>query len=159
MIARQKDEEEYSGIPYVVKTDKQLKRKRRKQFKDTCNTIAIGWMLFLAFAVPMMIPNSELATMSGLMIMGAATLQVLGWQRMDKLNKTYTRKNPDGRTYHVPIGISEEFKTLAHGLNGAYYGDFINKLGVLEELKLDMELVEKLAKVPHNRLVAFLRTQ
>lgn len=79
MIARQKDEEEYSGIPYVVKTDKQLKRKRRKQFKDTCNTIAIGWMLFLAFAVPMMIPNSELATMSGLMIMGAATLQVLGW--------------------------------------------------------------------------------
>ncbi len=77
---------------------------------------------------------------------------------MDKLNKIYTRKHPNGTSYHVPIGISEEFSIKSYGLNGGYYGDFINKLGVLEDLKLDIEMMRKLAKVPPKKLQEFLES-
>lgn len=74
-----RDKEEYTCIPYVVKQDRRLKRKLHKEFKDTCRIITLTWMIFLAFAVPLMISDTALATACGLIILASAILDVLGW--------------------------------------------------------------------------------
>lgn len=70
----------------------------------------------------------------------------------------FTVKNPDGRTYRVPWVRTKEYHSQACGLSGDHFGDFINKLGKIEDLDLDMDLVERLAKAPKKKLEEFLRT-
>lgn len=69
----------------------------------------------------------------------------------------FTRKNPDGKTYRIPFNEVGNFKIQNDRFNGAFYGDFVDKLGIIEELDLDIELVKKLAKVPQKKLQEFLK--
>ena len=74
-----KYEDEYSSIHYVVKQDKHLKRKLRKEFKDTCRIVALVWLMCLAFIIPVFIPNQTIGNVYALLMFGAAVLQLLGW--------------------------------------------------------------------------------
>ena len=67
----------------------------------------------------------------------------------------FTRKNPDGRTYRIPFNATCNFRMQNDRLNGAFFGDFVDKLGALEELELDLDLMRKLAKVPQKKLQEF----
>lgn len=69
----------------------------------------------------------------------------------------FTRKNPNG-TYRVPFTSCKSFRMENDRLNGAFFGDFIDKLGKIEELELDIELIEKLSAVPEKKLKEFLKT-
>ena len=69
----------------------------------------------------------------------------------------FTRKNPNG-TYRVPFTACKSFRMENDRLNGAFFADFIDKLGMIEELNLDMELIERLSKVHSNKLKEFLKT-
>ncbi len=73
-----KYEDEYNSIPYIVKSDKRVKRKNRKEFKDTCRIVALVWLLCLAFIAPIMMPGM-LGKAYGVLMMGSMVLQVLGW--------------------------------------------------------------------------------
>ena len=69
----------------------------------------------------------------------------------------YTRKNPNG-SYRIPFNVVGEFRMQNNQYSGAYYGDFVDKLGKIEELNLDMNLLERLARVPEKKLQEFLKT-
>lgn len=69
----------------------------------------------------------------------------------------YTRKNPDG-TYRIPFNACARFRMENDRLNGAFFGDFVDKLGRVEELELDEELLSKLSKAPAQKVKEFLKS-
>lgn len=73
--------------------------------------------------------------------------------QMEKL----TRKTPNGG-YYIPVNVVTGFRFENDRYNGAFMGNFVDKLGRLEELELDEEQLVKLARIPRNRVKEFIQS-
>lgn len=72
-------EEEYRGIPYVVKMDRQKKASRvKKELKEACSTVAFVWLGMLGFMAQVVIPSDAMADLYSAITVGILVLAVIG---------------------------------------------------------------------------------
>lgn len=68
----------------------------------------------------------------------------------------FTRKNPTGNTYHIPMHMLTDLQIKQDKMNGGMWGNFVNRLGKFEDLNLDDAMLDKLARAPSSRLKEFV---